>query len=170
MAQPTWSLSAASCSITPIGRWTPQPSWAWTTPFPLCLPTTATGWRSGHELDSPKLLLPGSVRSSTATSTLLASQKKFYPSDNESPIHEANRMQPDTAFPPAKADSTLPLAGLRVIEIGVAMAGPFCAMMLGDYGADVIKIERPGEGDDSRSWPPYFHGSLGYYYASANRN
>jgi len=79
-------------------------------------------------------------------------------------------MQPNTAFRPAEADSSLPLAGLKVIEIGVAMAGPFCAMMLGDYGADVIKIERPGDGDDSRSWPPYFHGSLGYYYASANRN
>ncbi len=63
-----------------------------------------------------------------------------------------------------------PLDGLKVIEIGVAMAGPYCTMTLGDYGADVVKIERMGEGDDSRSWPPYFHGSLGYYYASANRN
>ncbi|WP_063923088.1 CaiB/BaiF CoA transferase family protein [Cupriavidus basilensis] len=72
-----------------------------------------------------------------------------------------------------KAGPTVPeaaLAGIRVVEIGVAMAGPFCAMTLGDYGADVIKIERPGEGDDSRAWPPYFHGSMGYYYASANRN
>lgn len=63
-----------------------------------------------------------------------------------------------------------PLDGLRVVEIGVAMAGPFCAMMLADYGAEVIKIERVGAGDDSRSWPPYFHDSLGYYFASANRN
>jgi crotonobetainyl-CoA:carnitine CoA-transferase CaiB-like acyl-CoA transferase len=63
-----------------------------------------------------------------------------------------------------------PLDGLRVVEIGVAMAGPFCAMMLADYGAEVVKIERVGAGDDSRSWPPYFHDSLGYYFASANRN
>jgi crotonobetainyl-CoA:carnitine CoA-transferase CaiB-like acyl-CoA transferase len=63
-----------------------------------------------------------------------------------------------------------PLEGLRVVEIGVAMAGPFCAMMLADYGAEVVKIERVGAGDDSRSWPPYFHDSLGYYFASANRN
>jgi crotonobetainyl-CoA:carnitine CoA-transferase CaiB-like acyl-CoA transferase len=63
-----------------------------------------------------------------------------------------------------------PLEGLRVVEIGVAMAGPFCAMMLADYGAEVVKVERVGVGDDSRSWPPYFHDSLGYYFASANRN
>ncbi|MBA4489589.1 CaiB/BaiF CoA-transferase family protein [uncultured Paracoccus sp.] len=63
-----------------------------------------------------------------------------------------------------------PLDGIRVVEIGVAMAGPFCAMLLGDYGADVVKIERPGSGDDSRDWPPFFDGALGYYYAAANRN
>ncbi|MCR0982726.1 CaiB/BaiF CoA transferase family protein [Roseomonas populi] len=63
-----------------------------------------------------------------------------------------------------------PLAGLRVIEIGVAMAGPYCAMTLGDFGAEVVKIERVGAGDDSRSWPPHFHGAMGYYYGSANRN
>ncbi|MBA4790216.1 MAG: CoA transferase [Rhizobiales bacterium] len=63
-----------------------------------------------------------------------------------------------------------PLSGLKVVEIGVAMAGPFCTMTLGDYGADVIKIEKPVEGDDSRSWTPRFHDTLGYYFASANRN
>ncbi|MBO9352376.1 CoA transferase [Bordetella petrii] len=79
-------------------------------------------------------------------------------------------MESTAAFALNGTDTALPLAGLKVVEIGVAMAGPFCAMMLGDYGADVVKIERPGDGDDSRSWPPYFHGSLGYYYAAANRN
>jgi crotonobetainyl-CoA:carnitine CoA-transferase CaiB-like acyl-CoA transferase len=63
-----------------------------------------------------------------------------------------------------------PLAGLRVVEIGVAMAGPFCAMTLGDFGADVVKIERVGAGDDSRSWPPHLGGAMGYYFGSANRN
>jgi len=43
-------------------------------------------------------------------------------------------------------------------------------MLLGDYGADVIKIERTGVGDDSRAWSPFFHESMGYYYAAANRN
>lgn len=63
-----------------------------------------------------------------------------------------------------------PLSGLKVVEVGVAMAGPFCGMMLGDYGAEVVKIERVDVGDDSRHWPPYFNGQLGHYYASANRN
>jgi crotonobetainyl-CoA:carnitine CoA-transferase CaiB-like acyl-CoA transferase len=65
---------------------------------------------------------------------------------------------------------TAPLAGIKVVEISVAMAGPFCGMLLGDYGADVIKIERTEVGDDSRAWSPFFHGAMGYYYASANRN
>ncbi len=63
-----------------------------------------------------------------------------------------------------------PLDGIKVVEIGVAMAGPFCAMMLGDYGAGVVKIERVGAGDDSRAWPPFFHDALGHYFAAANRN
>ena len=78
-----------------------------------------------------------------------------------------------SATPPRAAlepNGREPLKGLRVVEIGVAMAGPFCAMLLGDYGADVVKLERPQVGDDSRSWSPYFHESLSYYYAAANRN
>ena len=63
-----------------------------------------------------------------------------------------------------------PLSGVRVIELGVAMAGPFCGMTLADYGAEVIKIERPGEGDVSRRWMPQFKGNVGYYFAAANRN
>ena len=66
--------------------------------------------------------------------------------------------------------SDSPLDGVRVVEIGVAMAGPFCAMLLADYGAQVVKIERVGTGDDSRAWPPFFHDALGHYFASANRN
>lgn len=63
-----------------------------------------------------------------------------------------------------------PLAGLKVIEIGVAMAGPFCGMTLADYGADVIKVERVGTGDESRGWPPHFPAGVGYYFVAANRN
>ena len=63
-----------------------------------------------------------------------------------------------------------PLDGIKVVEIGVAMAGPFCAMMLADYGAEVVKIERVGPGDDSRGWPPYFNDVLGHYFAAVNRN
>lgn len=63
-----------------------------------------------------------------------------------------------------------PLAGLRVLEMTEALAGPYCAMMLGDLGADVIKIERPGIGDQSRRWGPPFVDSESAYYLSVNRN
>lgn len=67
-------------------------------------------------------------------------------------------------------DIFAPLQGLKVIEIGVAMAGPFCGLMLGDYGADVIKVERLGSGDESRGWSPFFAGGTSHYFAAANRN
>ncbi|SEF13808.1 formyl-CoA transferase/CoA:oxalate CoA-transferase [Burkholderia sp. WP9] len=63
-----------------------------------------------------------------------------------------------------------PLDGMKVVELGVAMAGPFCSMTLGDYGAQVIKVERIGVGDDSRYWGEGFHGVLAGYYACTNRN
>lgn len=63
-----------------------------------------------------------------------------------------------------------PLAGIKVLEISVAMAGPYCGLMLADYGADVIKIERPGQGDESRAWPPFFDGKVSHYFAAVNRN
>ncbi len=63
-----------------------------------------------------------------------------------------------------------PLQGIRVLEIGVAMAGPYCGMMLADYGADVIKIERVGHGDESRYWGPFFPGQVSHYFAAVNRN
>jgi len=51
-----------------------------------------------------------------------------------------------------------------------ALAGPYCAMLLGDFGADVIKVERPGSGDQSRNWGPPFVGTESAYYLAANRN
>jgi len=69
------------------------------------------------------------------------------------------------------ATGQAPLHGIKVIEVGVAMAGPYCAMTLGDFGADVVKIERIGEGDESRTWlGSPFPGNFSSYYASANRN
>lgn len=63
-----------------------------------------------------------------------------------------------------------PLAGVKVVEIGLAMAAPFCTMVLGDHGADVVKVERVGRGDDSRDWPPHFGDQMSHYFAAANRN
>ena len=62
------------------------------------------------------------------------------------------------------------LDGIRVIELAEAMAGPYCAMLLGDLGADVIKVERNAGGDQSRGWGPPFVGTESAYYLATNRN
>ncbi len=64
----------------------------------------------------------------------------------------------------------LPLDGVRVVDLTRVLAGPYCTMMLADMGADVIKIEMPGRGDDSRAWGPPWAGTESAYYLSANRN
>jgi len=58
---------------------------------------------------------------------------------------------------------------MRVLDLTRVLAGPFCAMILGDMGAEVIKIEEPGKGDDTRSWPPFLGGEA-TYFLSVNRN
>lgn len=62
------------------------------------------------------------------------------------------------------------LAGIKVVDLTRVMAGPYCTMMLGDMGADVIKIELPGRGDDTRAWRPPARGDESVYYLSVNRN
>ena len=71
------------------------------------------------------------------------------------------------------ADSTgndLPLTGIRVLDLSRILAGPWCTMLLGDLGADVLKVERPGVGDDTRTWGPPFAGGESAYYLCCNRN
>ena len=63
-----------------------------------------------------------------------------------------------------------PLNGIRVIDQTQALAGPYATMILGDLGADVIKIEKPGIGDNSRQWAPPYIGDQSCYYLAVNRN
>jgi succinate--hydroxymethylglutarate CoA-transferase len=63
-----------------------------------------------------------------------------------------------------------PLAGLKVIDFTRVFAGPYCTMLLADLGADVVKVELPGEGDPLRTQGPPFHHGLGITYLAANRN
>jgi succinyl-CoA---D-citramalate CoA-transferase len=69
-------------------------------------------------------------------------------------LGDRSRVEPTTGESP-NATSTMPsgpLGGVRVIEMGQLLAGPFCGQLLGDFGAEVIKIEPPGKGDPMRDW------------------
>ena len=75
---------------------------------------------------------------------------------------------------PALAPREPPLAGIKVLDVSRVLAGPYATMILGDLGAEVIKVERPGVGDDTRDWGPPFVGPEGQqestYFLSTNRN
>lgn len=70
-------------------------------------------------------------------------------------------------FPP---DTVPPLAGVRVLDAARVLAGPFCGQLLADLGAEVVKLERPGVGDETRGWGPPFLGDLSAYFLSCNRS
>lgn len=68
------------------------------------------------------------------------------------------------------ANNPGPLAGLMVIDHTTALSGPYCAQLLGDLGADVVKVERPDGGDQARGWGPPFVGDESAYFLGTNRN
>lgn len=73
-----------------------------------------------------------------------------------------------TDMQPRGADGAL--AGLTVLDLTRVLSGPYCTMMLADMGARVIKVERPGRGDDTRAWGPPFQSGESAYFLSVNRN
>jgi len=68
-----------------------------------------------------------------------------------------------------KSEGQGALSGIRVLDLSRVLAGPFCTMLLGDMGAEIIKIEVPGQGDDSRRYPPFI-GDESAYFMNLNRN
>ena len=80
-------------------------------------------------------------------------------------------MLPLDALPsPSAAPPIALLSNVRVVDLTTSIAGPYAAMLLGDMGAEVVKIERPGVGDDSRAWGPPFHDGESLWFLSVNRN
>ncbi|MDD5762612.1 MAG: CoA transferase [bacterium] len=75
-----------------------------------------------------------------------------------------------SVHPEGKTTARGPLEEICVLDLSRVLAGPYCTMILGDLGAEVIKVERPGEGDDSRQWGPPFPAGESAYYLCANRN
>ena len=73
-------------------------------------------------------------------------------------------------MPDESPPQQMPIAGVRVLDLGRHLAGPTCAMLLGDLGADVVKIEKPGVGEDGRSAGPPFFDGVSAFFLSANRN
>ncbi len=73
-------------------------------------------------------------------------------------------------MPSPEPTNTGPLAGLRVVDLSRVLSGPFCTMMLGDMGAEIIKVEHPAGGDDTRAFAPPYQGEESAYFLTINRN
>ena len=74
----------------------------------------------------------------------------------------------EETMPPPRGGG--PLAGVRVLDLTRVLAGPWCTQSLADLGADVLKIEAPGDGDETRGWGPPYMGELSAYFTCANRS
>ncbi|GAB1738355.1 hypothetical protein NU219Hw_g3166t1 [Hortaea werneckii] len=114
----------------------------------------------------------------TCRTTILAIQRKSnsriqFP--NTHPYRQHVRKNSNKPIPQTPSG---PLKGIRVLDFGRILAGPFCSQILADYGADVIKVEQPGQGDETRSWQGKGEssawkddvGPMSFYFAAINRN
>ena len=80
-------------------------------------------------------------------------------------------MLPSQSLPPVSPGAGFDLlAGVRVLDLTSSVAGPYAGQLLADFGADVVKIERPGAGDDVRAWGPPFMDGSSLWYLAVNRN
>src|SRR4029077_17779580 len=89
----------------------------------------------------------------------------------ESPHTDEDRPMSAGAWAGTDPAASGPLAGLRVVDFSRVLAGPYATMMLADLGAEVTKVERPPQGDDTRAWgPPFAADGTATYFQSVNRN
>ncbi|XP_043364635.1 succinate--hydroxymethylglutarate CoA-transferase isoform X2 [Dermochelys coriacea] len=105
--------------------------------------------------------LPSS--SGCSASPLCPSPLRILSSPSSSREVQGSSLQPG-------ANNVKPLEGVKILDLTRVLAGPFATMNLGDLGAEVIKVERPGVGDDTRAWGPPFVGTESIYFLSVNRN
>jgi crotonobetainyl-CoA:carnitine CoA-transferase CaiB-like acyl-CoA transferase len=87
-------------------------------------------------------------------------------------MNRSARQEASARITMSQSVADAPLTGVRVLDLSRILAGPVCCQVLGDLGGDVVKVERPGQGDDTRTWGPPFVGEGGpsAYYLSCNRN
>src|SRR5207302_2581693 len=85
------------------------------------------------------------------------------------PPSSSNRARNSTERTMTTTANTGALAGIRVLDISRILGGPYCGQILGDHGADVLKVEPP-QGDDTRTWGPPFKDGVASYYFGLNRN
>nr|XP_006124141.1 succinate--hydroxymethylglutarate CoA-transferase isoform X1 [Pelodiscus sinensis] len=106
-------------------------------------------------------ILPNS--SSCPASPLCPRPLRLLSSPSSSRGAQGSYLQPD-------ANNVKPLEGVKILDLTRVLAGPFATMNLGDLGAEIIKVEKPGVGDDTRTWGPPFVGTESVYFLSVNRN
>ena len=108
-----------------------------------------------------------------STETRTSPMRRPCPSTRGSMASRLPRRAPGVAgrVRPVTVRDVLPLAGVRVADLSRVLAGPYCTQALADLGADVVKVERPGEGDETRGWgPPFARGGEAAYFLSLNRS
>ncbi|KAK3071383.1 hypothetical protein LTR53_008735 [Teratosphaeriaceae sp. CCFEE 6253] len=117
--------------------------------------------------------LSGANRSPLSCSKAILSRKQWPPIDQPGKLQHRQQSVQSSAQP-----SDGPLKGVRILDFGRILAGPFCSQVLADYGADVIKVEQPHAGDETRTWQAKGEaaawkpetGPISFYFAAINRN
>src|SRR4051794_9007483 len=124
--------------------------------------------RSRSSTPSPRITSRSASRTAS-TSGARRSGRRSRSVDLDEPMCRSETTSVRTAVHP-RVPRVAPLDGILVADFSRVLAGPFATMLLGDLGADVVKVERPDTGDDTRAWGPPWHGDSSTYYLTVNRN